>query len=81
VPSNSVRFRLAELLDATEPAMTQAELAGRSGVSPTIINRMVKNHAGQVSLATLGKLSAALGVEPGDLIERAGVRRGRPRGA
>lgn len=49
--------------------MTQAELVRRSGVSATIVNRMVKNHARQVSLATLGKLAAVLGCEPGDLID------------
>jgi DNA-binding Xre family transcriptional regulator len=79
VPLSPVKFRLAELLDAAEPSMTQAELASRSGVSPTIINRMVKNHAGQVSLSTLGKLSAVLGVQPGDLIVREGKRGGRGR--
>lgn len=57
--------------------MSQAELATRSGVSPTIINRMVKNHARQVSLATLGKLAAVLGCEPGDLISGPSSRRGK----
>lgn len=78
MPTNAVRFRLAELLNQHDPEpMTQTELASRSGVSPTIINRMVKNHSGQVSLATLGKLAAVLGCEPGDLIMAEKPKRGR----
>jgi transcriptional regulator with XRE-family HTH domain len=70
----TARFRLAELLE--EAGLSQRELASRSGVSPTIVNRMVGNLARQVSLATLDKISATLGkalgqeVAPGDLIER-----------
>ncbi len=69
-----VRFRLAALLD--EAGLSQRELAARSGISPTIINRMANNLAGQVSLKTLDSLSACLSeamgrtVEPGELIER-----------
>lgn len=69
-----VRFRLDALL--TEAGLSQRELAARSGVSPTIINRMANNLAEQVALKTLDSLSYALGeaigrrVEPGELIER-----------
>lgn len=69
-----VRFRLDALL--VEAELSQRELAARSGVSPAIINRMVKNHAAQVALKTLDSLSAALGeaigreVHPGELLER-----------
>jgi transcriptional regulator with XRE-family HTH domain len=70
----TAKFRLAELLD--ESGLSQRELAARSGVSPTIINRMVHNLSGQVSLKTLDSISRELGkaigrdVAPGDLIER-----------
>lgn len=69
-----VRFRLDALL--TEAGLSQRELAARSGVSPTIINRMANNHAEQVALKTLDSLSVALGeaigraVHPGELLER-----------
>lgn len=69
-----VRFRLAALLE--EAGVSQRELASRSGVSPTTINRMANNLTAQVSLGTLDSLSATLSevlkreVEPGELIER-----------
>jgi putative transcriptional regulator len=68
----AVRFRLAELLEAAD--MSQRELATRSGVSPTTINRMANNLTGQVSLNTLDSLARALSevgkeVRPADLIE------------
>ena len=69
-----VLFRLDALLD--EAKLSQRELAARSGVSPTIVNRMAQNLAGQVSLKTLDSLSAVLSgaigrpVAPGELIER-----------
>jgi DNA-binding Xre family transcriptional regulator len=69
-----VRFRLDALLE--EAGLSQRELAARSGVSPTIVNRMATNGAAQVALKTLDSLSAALGdaigraVEPGELLER-----------
>ena len=43
-----VRFRLDALL--VESGLSQRELAARSGVSPTIINRMANNLAEQVAL-------------------------------
>ena len=77
-----VRFRLSALLE--EAGLSQRELAMRSGVSPTTINRMVNNLTAQVSLATLDALSSVLGdamgrvVEPGELLEREPAkRRGR----
>lgn len=69
-----VRFRLDALL--AEAELSQRELAARSGVSPTIINRMATNDAEQVALRTLDRLSAALSeamgrwVEPGELVVR-----------
>lgn len=69
-----VRFRLAALLE--EAGLSQRQLAADSGVSPTIINRMANNLAGQVSLRTIDSLCIALSeaigrqVEPGELLER-----------
>jgi transcriptional regulator with XRE-family HTH domain len=77
----AARFRLAELLE--EAGLSQRELAARSGVSPTAINRMCKNLQGQVSLKTLDALAvtltAAMGkkVKPGDLIEEVPEKRRR----
>ena len=68
-----VRFRLAAILKSL--GISQRELARTSGVSLTIISRMVHNHARQVSLATLDKVAKALGVEPGELIVREPRRR------
>ena len=72
------RFRLDVLLE--ESGLSQRELAARSGVSPTIVNRISNNQAGQIALKTLDALSLVLGkalgrsVEPGDLIERVSGR-------
>ena len=65
-----VRFRLQELLDAHEPPMSQSELARRSGVSLVTVNNIANNRTSQVSLKTLASLAQALGVEPGELLER-----------
>jgi transcriptional regulator with XRE-family HTH domain len=70
----TARFRLDELLE--ESGLSQRELAVRSGVSPTTINRMANNLTAQVSLKTLDSLARALSasgrkVRPGDLIEEA----------
>jgi transcriptional regulator with XRE-family HTH domain len=74
------RFRLAELLE--ESGLSQRELAARSRVSPTTINRMANNLTGQVSLKTLDALARALSapdrkVRPGDLIEEVKGKRER----
>jgi len=68
------RFRLAELLE--ERGMSQSELARRSGITFATINAMTRNRTTGVQLDTLDKLARALGVEPGDLIER-DKKRGR----
>jgi DNA-binding Xre family transcriptional regulator len=79
-----VRFRLDTLL--AESGLSQRELATRSGVSPTTINRMANNLTAQVSLGTLDSLSAALSeaigriVEPGELVEREPEPKRRGRG-
>lgn len=72
-----VRFRLAELLAERDEPMSQSELSRRSGVSMTTINAITLNKTKQVSLATLDSLCSALKVEPGELLERTGKRKGR----
>jgi len=67
------RFRLRELLEAA--SMSQSELARRSGISFQTINAIVGNRTAQVSLNTLDAISKALGLEPGDLLERDPKRR------
>jgi putative transcriptional regulator len=74
----AVRFRLHEVLAERED-LSQSELSRRSGVSLTTITAMVLNKTKQVSLATLDALCGALGVEPGELLEREGKRRGKGR--
>ena len=64
----AARFRLAELLD--EKGLSQTELARRSGISQVTVNAIANNRTSRVDLATLDALSAQLGVEPGELIER-----------
>jgi DNA-binding Xre family transcriptional regulator len=75
----AARFRLDYWLERS--GLSQRELAARSDVSPTIVNRMAQNKAEQVALKTLDALSAILTaalrengerveVLPGDLIER-----------
>jgi putative transcriptional regulator len=70
----TVRFRLQQVLADREDAMSQSELSRRSGVSMTTINAMALNKTKQVSLATLDAICDALGVEPGELLERDGKR-------
>jgi DNA-binding Xre family transcriptional regulator len=78
------RFRLDSLLE--ESGLSQRELALRSGVSPTIVNRIAQNLAKQVALKTLDALAAVLSQElgrqvaPGDLIERVPEKGKRRRG-
>lgn len=77
----AARFRLDYWLEQT--GLSQRELAARSGVSPTIVNRIANNQAAQIALKTLDALSRVLSeargkpVEPGDLIERIPEKRGK----
>ena len=70
----AARFCLDRLI--SKAGISQRELARKSGVSPTTVNRMAANLTGQVSLRTLDSLADVLGVEPGELIERE-KKRGR----
>jgi putative transcriptional regulator len=75
----SVRFRLHEVLAERSEELSQSELSRRSGVSLTTVNAIALNKTRQVSLETLDKLCEALGVEPGELLERDESRRKRGR--
>jgi transcriptional regulator with XRE-family HTH domain len=61
-------FNLSALLERL--GLSQSELARKSGLSLRTVNRLALNRTAQVSLATLDKLSRALGVDPGALIVR-----------
>lgn len=71
----AARFCLAGLL--TDAKMTQSDLSRRSGVSLVTINAIARGRTVQVKLDTLDKLARALGIEPGDLIERTSAKRSR----
>jgi transcriptional regulator with XRE-family HTH domain len=59
--------RLRELRE--ERFLSHRELAQRAGVSPTTVLR-IENNEGDTQRRTVRKLAAALGVEPGELLER-----------
>lgn len=71
----AARFRLEELLE--ERAMTQSELARRSGITFATINAMCRNRTDGVKLDTLDKLARVLGVQPGELIAADRKRKAR----
>lgn len=50
-------------------ALTQTELAERSGVGITTITRIEAGHVPEPRISTLRKLAEALGVEPRDLLD------------
>jgi DNA-binding Xre family transcriptional regulator len=77
VQDMAVHFRLKELLEERTPPMSQSELARQSGVSIVTINAIANNRTRQVQLDTLDAIAGVLGVEPGELLEREGKRRGR----
>ena len=73
----TIQFRLRALID--KAGVSQSELSRRSGVSFATINRMCTNATATVALETLDRLASALGVEPGELFERARTARRGPR--
>jgi DNA-binding Xre family transcriptional regulator len=74
----AISFRLREVLE--KRAMSQSELARKSGVSFATINRLCTNSTAQVSLGTLDRLCTTLGVPPADLLDAAlPARKGRGR--
>ena len=50
-------------------ALTQGELAERSGVGITTITRIESGHIPEPRVSTLRKLADALGIEPRDLLD------------
>ncbi len=81
IPMSPARFRVRELVE--EAGISQSQLAKDADVSFATVNRLCQNATAQVSLETLDKIAQALSVtldrtiEPGELIEREGKRRGR----
>ena len=73
----TTRFRLAEVLK--ERNMSQSELSRLSGVSFPTVNAICNNKTGTVALGTLDKIATALGVAPGNLLDREATskRKGR----
>lgn len=57
--------------------MSQRELARLSGVSLVTVNAIANNKTKTVALATLDAIADALGIEPGELLEREPARRRR----
>ena len=55
---------------------TQARLADEAGVSPTTVSGIESGRISRPHFGTLRKLARALGVEPEELVSRAGSREG-----
>ena len=71
-----IRLRLREAREAA--GMTQLELAEAAGTRQATISDLERGEAKTLRLALLERLADALGVEPGELVERDGKRkRGR----
>lgn len=51
-----------------EKGLTQANLAEKTGLSRTAVNKML-NHGTRPRLDTLGKLARVLGVKPSELLQ------------
>jgi putative transcriptional regulator len=72
-----LRVRLRELRD--EKGLSQQALGDKAGVRQATISDLESGKAKGVEFQTLEKLAAALGVEPGELLERDGKRPTRKR--
>ena len=72
-----IQVRLRELRAAKE--WTQVQLAKRAGVRQAAISELESGRRVRVDLGVLERLCAALGVTPGELLERAPAKR-RKRG-
>jgi putative transcriptional regulator len=57
--------------------MTQLQLAEKAGVRQATISELETGKTRRVDLDVLDRLCDALGVEPGDLLEREAKRRGK----
>lgn len=75
----ATRFRVAEELRIynrlAHDRMSQSELARQAAIHFVTVNRICRNLTRRVDLDTLDRLSAVLGCEPGDLIQREKRRR------
>jgi len=63
-----IRIRLREIRD--EKDLSQQALADLAGVRQATISDLESGNAQGVKFETLERIARALGVEPGDLIER-----------
>ncbi len=70
----ATQFRVEEELGER---MTQSELARLADVHYVTVNRLCRNATERVDLKTLDRVSAVLGCEPGDLLERTPEKRKR----
>lgn len=73
-----VVFRLLEL--RTAAGLTQAGLAAKAGVRQATVSEL-ESSKGRRLLVVMDKLARALGVEPGELLERAPARRAAAKAA
>ncbi len=69
------RIRIRELRD--ERGWSQLELAERASVRQATISEMETGRVRRVTLDVIDRLAAALGVQPGELLERTTERKGR----
>ncbi len=61
-------LRLKALREAA--GLSQAALAERAGVRRETLNRLENGRSGRITLELLDRLATALGVLPGELVER-----------
>ena len=60
-----VRLRIGELLK--DRKMSSLDLAEKAGIAPLTARQLAKGRTERMDLVTMGKVCAALGVEPGEL--------------
>lgn len=70
-----IRLTLRQALVAK--GWSQLELSRRTGLRPATIHALYHNRVKGVDFATLERVSRALGVEPGELLEQVGPKAGR----
>jgi putative transcriptional regulator len=70
-----IRVRLKELRE--KRGLSQQALGELAGVRQATVSELERGLKKQIDLRILGRLCAALGVSPGDLLEQEGKRRGR----
>jgi DNA-binding Xre family transcriptional regulator len=63
-----IRITLRAAREAAK--LTQVELAEKASVRQATVSDLETGKSGRIDLEVLDRLCAALGVEPGDLIER-----------